>query len=1119
MLISDLAPRERGFLFCWKAASVLCYRHFSFNAGTATHATRTKADPMNPIELRNFITTTFNDNELRDLCFDLKIPYEDLGGEGRSAKARELVAYCQRRDRLAELEATCLRLRSDVSNSPVPSAPADQPSSSSIVTQSGGVAIHAETVNVYGDMIGRDKTAMGSAGSAGSESTPPAPPPPSPDLKVTPTTSDQFAYDVFISYRTKERDWVRRELLPQLEKYGLKVCIDYRDFRPGQPVVDELERAVTTSRKTLLILTAEYSASGWTALENQMLQAFDAEQQQHRLIPLIKERCELPLRIRYITYVNFIDPDDWNIAWTQLLTALGAVQTEKLSELPTPTEWSLAHPYGMPPNFTGRMLERTMLKRWLNTDYDHPLLVLHALGGFGKSALTWYWLLHDVDPVHWPHVVWWSFYDADASFEQFLQHALAYLGSDPHTFGVRQQAMMLVRRLSYPGVLLVLDGFERVLRAFSSMNAAYQGDSFLLEPEVEKRKSKPDNERECVSPTAENFLLGIASMPGIRSKVLMTTRLIPGILQVRGGQLLQGCVEKELLQMQPVDAVTFFRAQSVRGSRAEIENACSPYGYHPLSLRLLAGLIIGDLRQPGDIAVAKRLNVSNDLIHNQHHVLEHAYNSLTPARQKLLSRIACFRSAVSYEALHTLAFDSPSPENQERRPGGEVFDADLQDLLARGLLHRDKKTNRFDLHPIVRRYAYDRLTAGDRTAAHTQLRDYFAAVPTSDKVQTLDDLQPVIELYHHTVCAGQYDEAAVLFRDRISQATYYQFGAYQLRIELLRALFSDGEDRPPRLKDEDARGWTLTALANSYSLSGQPHRAVPLLEQDIAICEKAGDKQNLAIGLGNVADDQLKIGALRAAEANLRRSIDLGREIAYEYAEAVGHQELGRLLAYRGLWAESEQELATALAMFEKQQHVQMQGVTLAYRALCTLLLARQFPSPEVGRGVRGEALTAAHRAREPADETARTRYPHPRDYVRDHWLLGAAYRLNGDLTQAEQHLSEALSRCRNINSVDAEADILLDLARLRADQNEREEALRLAQEALLITERSGYVMQGADMHLFLAQVALKDNDKKQALQHAREARRLATCDGPPDYTYKVAYDEAGALLKELGEN
>ncbi len=44
---------------------------------------------------------------------------------------------------------------------------------------------------------------------------------------------------------------------------------------------------------------------------------------------------------------------------------------------------------------------------------------------------------------------------------------------------------------------------------------------------------------------------------------------------------------------------------------------------------------------------------------------------------------------------------------------------------------------------------------------------------------------------------------------------------------------------------------------------------------------------------------------------------------------------------------------------------------------------------------------------------------PVERDYVRAHWLLGAAYRLNGDLAQAEQHLSEALTRCRNINMVE----------------------------------------------------------------------------------------------------
>jgi len=47
--------------------------------------------------------------------------------------------------------------------------------------------------------------------------------------------------------------------------------------------------------------------------------------------------------------------------------------------------------------------------------------------------------------------------------------------------------------------------------------------------------------------------------------------------------------------------------------------------------------------------------------------------------------------------------------------------------------------------------------------------------------------------------------------------------------------------------------------------------------------------------------------------------------------------------------------------------------------------------------------------------------------------------------------------------------------------------------------------------------MALAARDRKKAQEHAQEARRLATCDGPPDYTYKVAYDEAGALLAQLG--
>jgi hypothetical protein len=78
------------------------------------------------------------------------------------------------------------------------------------------------------------------------------------------------------------------------------------------------------------------------------------------------------------------------------------------------------------------------------------------------------------------------------------------------------------------------------------------------------------------------------------------------------------------------------------------------------------------------------------------------------------------------------------------------------------------------------------------------------------------------------------------------------------------------------------------------------------------------------------------------------------------------------------------------------------------------------------------------------------------------------------------------------------------------------DEAQRLAEEARVIAERSGYVLQGADAHLELAKLAAARGDQPLAHEHALKAKELATCDGPPDYTYKAAYDEACALLRQI---
>ncbi len=920
-----------------------------------------------------------------------------------------------------------------------------------------------------------------------------------------------FKYDVFISYSHKDEEWVVDTLLSALENAGLKVCIDFRDFVPGKPSRHNMRDACKESKYTVLVMTPAWMASEWTSFEGLLTFLHDPANKHLRTVPILFEKCDIPEDIQIFTYVDFLRKDREAIAWKQLFTSLGKPNAPipgtpiKEPEPKTPKSWFLAHPYGMPPNFTGRREERNMLTGWLNSDKDHPLLIIRALGGFGKSALTWHWLTHDVDAKQFPAVVFWSFYEGDASFENFLKETLKYLGvPNAEQLNPRQQTEILLNLLQRPGLLLILDGFERVLRAYFNMGAAYQGD----ELQKDKYDDVQGNSRDCVNMFADAFLQGIGAFGFMmRSKVLMTTRLTPRAVE-RHGQFLQGVREEELKEMKKEDAVAFFHAQGIRGTHAEIEAACEPYGYHPLSLRILAGLIVNDRNAPGDISAAKDLEITGNIIQNKHHVLETAFNTLSLSQKSLLGRVACFRAPTSYDALKTI---------QGSGHGNDFLDDSLKALESRGLVHWDRKANKYDLHPIVRRFAYDRLTASDRTAAHTRLVNYFDAVPKLEKVDKLEDLAPVIELYHHMVRAGNLDEAALMYYQRLRQPIYYQFGSYQLTIELLRALFINGEDKLPSIKREELQTWAINLLGNAYSLNGQPRRAVPLFLLGNEPDEKSGNKKGVAIGLGNVASmAQIHIGALREAERNLRRQIDLCREIADEFIETVGHTELGRVLSYRGVWQEAEQEFSQSLKITEKISHVQSQGVTWSYRVLRLLFLARDNPKSQIEN--LKLAIKSAQRALELADETARTIYPSPRDYVRAHWLLGSAYRANGDLTLAEENLSKALNLCRQINAVDHEADILLDIARLRYAQGDLKDAQEKASEALVITERSGYVLQGADVNLFLAQYALEqEKDKAKAKVYAEEAKKLATCDGPP-YYYKVAYEEAERMLARLKE-
>lgn len=133
-----------------------------------------------------------------------------------------------------------------------------------------------------------------------------------------------YQYDVFISYSSKDRDWVRTKLLPYLEQHGLRVCIDYRDFEIGVPSLVNMENAVKRSRRTLLVLTPNWIASEWTDFEALLIQTSDPSGHKRRVLPLMVQACPLPDRLRIFYHLDLTNPAEFDLQMQRLVKTIKA---------------------------------------------------------------------------------------------------------------------------------------------------------------------------------------------------------------------------------------------------------------------------------------------------------------------------------------------------------------------------------------------------------------------------------------------------------------------------------------------------------------------------------------------------------------------------------------------------------------------------------------------------------------------------------------------------------------------------------------------------------------------------------------------------------------------------
>lgn len=299
--------------------------------------------------------------------------------------------------------------------------------------------------------------------------------------------------------------------------------------------------------------------------------------------------------------------------------------------------------------FVGRSAELARLDAWAQS--ADTMLLFQAIGGMGKSMLTWHWLENRADGARsdWAGKLWYSFYEQGADLHDFLVHALAYIRHQPPSNFRRWRTLELGaelrRELDDKPWLLVMDGLERVLVAYNR-----PGKEHVPDEEAELSRDGLGRDRtphSCYRPEDDDVLAILAQAR--QGKILASSRLTPATLTA-DGQLLPSVQHRALAGLEPSDAELILRNQGVHGDSASMRAYLQEkFACHPLSIGVVAGHISKTfLEARGDFdrwAVhpkggADPAIIAKDLRQRQNHILAVAFDALDTDQQALLGCLA-----------------------------------------------------------------------------------------------------------------------------------------------------------------------------------------------------------------------------------------------------------------------------------------------------------------------------------------------------------------------------------------------------------------------------------------------------------------------------------------------
>jgi hypothetical protein len=129
---------------------------------------------------------------------------------------------------------------------------------------------------------------------------------------------------VFVSYSHRQGEWVLERLVPCLKAAGLEVLVDRERFRGGRPLPTEIEAWQEQADVHVLVLSPDYLTRRYCREEMERAVALDPSLESGRVMPVLRESCELPPEIQDpdALYADLRD-DGVKEPWELLFRGLG----------------------------------------------------------------------------------------------------------------------------------------------------------------------------------------------------------------------------------------------------------------------------------------------------------------------------------------------------------------------------------------------------------------------------------------------------------------------------------------------------------------------------------------------------------------------------------------------------------------------------------------------------------------------------------------------------------------------------------------------------------------------------------------------------------------------------